>query len=64
MSRRDANHTPAHDDAVRRSAYERAMSVLRGRRSLADTLSQEDRQRLRDYDGPEVAGRREIVRIP
>ena len=64
MSRHNANHAPAHDDPVRRSAYEHAMSILRGRRSLAEAMSEEDRQRLREYDGPEVAGRADRIRRP
>lgn len=62
MTRNDANRVSAPDDTVRRAAYEQAMSILRQRVSLVQTMTDEDQRVLAEYDGPEVSGRAGRIR--
>jgi hypothetical protein len=53
------NNLPsARRDSVREEAYTWAMELLAGRLGVSDSLTTEQREALRAYDGPEIAGNR------
>jgi hypothetical protein len=52
----------AREDHVRREAYERALERVRGRVGLCESISDEQLNELREYTGPEIAGRSDDVR--
>jgi len=56
------NTDGTRDDPVRREAYAYAMTLLRERASLSDTLTDDQIREIQQHEQPEVCGKASDVR--